>query len=214
LIHLADYIDHTLLKPDATVADIKKVCDEAIVHGFKAVCVNGCHVALAKERLSGHGVLLATVIGFPLGAMSTKAKAMEAEDAVKNGADEIDMVLNIGWLKSGMDDAVKEDIGLVKTAIGKATLKVILETCFLTDEEKKRACRLAVEAGAEFVKTSTGFGSGGATFEDVQLMKAAVGERAKIKASGGIRDRQTALKYIELGAARIGTSSGPYLVKP
>jgi deoxyribose-phosphate aldolase len=113
-----------------------------------------------------------------------------------------------------MDDAVKEDIGLVKTATGKATLKVILETCFLTNEEKKRACRLAVEAGAEFVKTSTGFGSGGATFEDVQLMKAAVGERAKIKASGGVRDRQTALKYIELGAARIGTSSGPYLVNP
>lgn len=214
LTSLAQYIDHTLLKPDATVAEIKKICDETIRYGFKAVCVNGCHVALAKKQLKGHNVQLATVVGFPLGAMSTKAKVMEAEDAIKNGADEIDMVLNIGWLKSGMDEAVREDIAMVKSAIGDAILKVILETCFLTDDEKKRACQLAVAAGAEFVKTSTGFGSGGATLADVQLMKATVGQQAKIKASGGIRDRQTALEYIELGVARIGTSSGPSLVSP
>ena len=214
MIVLEDYIDHTLLKPDATVADIKKLCDEAIWYGFKAVCVNGCHVALAKEQLKESDVQLATVVGFPLGAMSTRAKAMEAEDAVKNGADEVDMVLNIGLLKSGLDEAVREDIAMVKSTIGNTVLKVILETCFLTDDEKKRACHLTVGAGAEFVKTSTGFGSGGATFDDVRLMKAAVGEKAKIKASGGIRDRQTALEYIELGVARIGTSSGPSLVSP
>ncbi len=213
MLDLADYIDHTLLKPDATVSDIKKLCSEAKEHRFKAVCVNGCHLALVAEELRGHSVKMATVIGFPLGAMSTEAKVFEAKDAIAKGADEVDMVLNIGWLKSGFDDRVENEISQIKKAIDSKVLKVILETCYLTDDEKRRACALAVAAKADFVKTSTGFGTGGATLEDVRLMKEVVGERALIKASGGIRDRETALKFIKLGVSRIGTSSGPVLVK-
>ncbi len=212
-MNIADYIDHTNLKATATTEDIQKLCEEAKMYGFYAVCVNGCHVPLAASTLKNSNVKLAAVIGFPLGAMSTQAKVFEAKDCVQNGADEIDMVLNIGWLKSGMLDAVQDEIKAIKMAIGNKILKVILETCYLTEAEKEMACSLSVEAGADYVKTSTGFGSGGATMEDVLLMKKMVGDKAKIKASGGIKDKQTALQYIELGVSRIGTSSGPTLMQ-
>ncbi|MBR9854597.1 MAG: deoxyribose-phosphate aldolase [Algicola sp.] len=210
---LADFIDHTNLKPTATISDIQKLCDEAKQCGFYAVCVNGCHVGIAKKAIKNSQVKLAAVIGFPLGAMSTKAKVMEAKDCIKNGADEIDMVINIGWLKSGLFDAVREEIKTIKQAIGESILKVIIETCYLTEDEKKKACSLAKDAQADFVKTSTGFGTAGATFEDVILMKKIVGEELKVKASGGVKDQKTAKKYIELGVSRIGTSSGPDLIK-
>lgn len=210
---LADFIDHTNLKPSATIADIQKLCEEAKTYGFYAVCVNGCHVSVAKKALKNTPVKVAAVVGFPLGAMSTKAKVFEAVDCIENGADEIDMVINIGWLKSEMYDAVRDEIKNIKKAIGDKILKVIIETCYLTEEEKEKACALAVEARADFVKTSTGFGTGGATFEDVKLMKRVVGDKAKIKASGGVKDKETALRYIELGVSRIGTSSGPNLIK-
>jgi deoxyribose-phosphate aldolase len=209
---LAKYIDHTLLAPTATETQIQMLCEEAIAYGFKAVCVNGCWVALASEILQDTQVQVATVVGFPLGAMSTEAKVAEAKNAIENGADEVDMVLNLGWLKSQQYDKVQNDIARIKQAIGKKILKVILETCYLTDEEKEKACELALEANADYVKTSTGFGTGGATFEDIQLMKAVVGDRALIKASGGVRDKETALRYISLGVTRIGTSSGIKLV--
>ena len=212
-MQLKDFIDHTNLKPTATPADILQLCEEAKTYGFKAVCVNGCHLGPAKKSLKGSEVKLAAVIGFPLGAMSTQAKVFEAKNCVEHGADEIDMVINIGWLKSNMDDLVRKEIAEIKRVIGDKILKVILETCYLSEEEKERACTLSVEANADFVKTSTGFGSGGATFDDVALMKKMVAGKAKIKASGGIRDKKTAEKYIELGAERIGTSSGPSLVK-
>lgn len=211
-MHIADFIDHTNLKATATWADIKKLCGEAKEFGFYAVCVNGCHVPMAKQELDGSQVKLAAVIGFPLGAMSTGAKVFEAKDCVEHGADEIDMVINIGWLKSKKMDWVRDEIQAIKEAIGNKILKVIIETCYLTNDEKVTACKLAVEAGADYVKTSTGFGTGGATFEDVILMKKTVGDKAKIKASGGVKDKATALKYIELGVSRIGTSSGPHLL--
>lgn len=211
-MHIADFIDHTNLKATATWADIKKLCGEAKEFGFYAVCVNGCHVPMAKQELDGSQVKLAAVIGFPLGAMSTGAKVFEAKDCVEHGADEIDMVINIGWLKSNKMDWVRDEIQAIKEAIGNKILKVIIETCYLTNDEKVTACKLAVEAGADYVKTSTGFGTGGATFEDVILMKKTVGDKAKIKASGGVKDKATALKYIELGVSRIGTSSGPHLL--
>lgn len=210
---LSDYIDHTNLKATATPTDIESLCNEAKTYGFYAVCVNGCHVPLVREQLKDSQVKIAAVVGFPLGAMSTEAKVFEAKESVENGADEIDMVINIGWLKSKMNDAVRDEIKAIKTAIGDNILKVIIETCYLTQEEKETACLLAVEAGADFVKTSTGFGTGGATFDDVKLMKRMVGDKAQIKASGGVKDKETALKYIELGVSRIGTSSGPSLVK-
>lgn len=211
-MHIADFIDHTNLKATATWADIKKLCGEAKEFGFYAVCVNGCHVPMAKQELDGSQVKLAAVIGFPLGAMSTEAKVFEAKDCVEHGADEIDMVINIGWLKSNKMDWVRDEIQAIKEAIGNKILKVIIETCYLTNDEKVTACKLAVEAGADYVKTSTGFGTGGATFEDVILMKKTVGDKAKIKASGGVKDKAKALKYIELGVSRIGTSSGPHLL--
>lgn len=210
---LADFIDHTNLKPSATIADIQKLCEEAKTYGFYAVCVNSCHVSVAKKALKNTPVKVAAVVGFPLGAMSTKAKIFEAVDCIGNGSDEVDMVINIGWLKSEMYDAVRDEIKNIKKAIGDKILKVIIETCYLTEEEKEKACALAVEAHADFVKTSTGFGTGGATFEDVKLMKRVVGEKAKIKASGGVKDKETALRHIELGVSRIGTSSGPNLIK-
>lgn len=210
---IAQYIDHTNLKATATIEDIKNLCEEAKRYHFYAVCVNGCHVPLAKAALDDSKVKLAAVIGFPLGAMATVAKVDEAQICIDNGADEIDMVINIGWLKSRLNDAVLFEIKSIKDAIGDKILKVIIETCYLTQEEKETACKLAVEAGADFVKTSTGFGTGGATIEDVILMKEVVGDKAKIKASGGIKDKETALKYIELGVSRIGTSSGPTLLK-
>lgn len=209
---LNSYIDHTLLKPTATPEDIIKLCEEAKTYQLYAVCVNGCHIELAKQELLGSNVKLAAVIGFPLGAMSTAAKVFEAKDCIENGADEVDMVINIGWLKSGKDDLVEMEIFQIKKSIGNNILKVIIETCFLTDEEKENACKAAMYAGADFVKTSTGFGNGGATFKDVELMKRVVGTKVKIKASGGIKDVETAKKYINLGAERLGTSSGIALV--
>ncbi|MCM4169339.1 Deoxyribose-phosphate aldolase [Arenibacter antarcticus] len=211
-MQLQKYIDHTLLKASATEKDILELCDEALKFNFYAVCINGAHIPLVKSRLKGSPIKIAAVVGFPLGAMTTKSKVMEAEDYSDQGADEIDMVLNIGWLKSGKLIQVKEDIAQVKSGIGTKVLKVILETCYLTDEEKQIACRLAMEANADLVKTSTGFGPAGATFKDVLLLKQTVGDSLQIKASGGIKDRATALKYIELGASRIGTSSGTLML--
>lgn len=207
-MRLNQYIDHTLLKATATPKEIKELCAEAIEHQFYAVCVNGFYVEAAKAALKNSDVNLAAVIGFPLGGMTTDAKIFEANDCISRGADEIDMVINIGMLKSGNSKFVEEEIGAIKNIMGDKVLKVIIETCFLTDEEKEIACRAALKAGADFVKTSTGFGSGGATFEDVELMQKVVGDKMKIKASGGIKDRKTAEKFIKLGANRLGTSSG------
>ena len=210
---LEKYIDHTNLKPTSSLQDIVALCKEAIINDFYAVCVNGCHVATAHEKLKGTPVKVAAVIGFPLGAMSTKAKVCEAMDCIENGADEIDMVINVGWIKSERVDAVRDEIQAIKKAIGPKSLKVIIETCYLTEAEKELACLLAVDAKADFVKTSTGFGNGGATLADVQLMKRVVADQLKIKASGGIKNKEEALKYIALGVSRIGTSSGPELIK-
>ena len=211
---IAKYIDHTLLKADARKEDIEKLCSEAFHNGFASVCVNSCWVPLASELLAGTDVKVCTVVGFPLGAASGKAKAAEAAEAVKRGAAEIDMVMNIGMLKSGMLDDAKEDIQEVRDAVKGKTLKVIIETCLLTDEEKREACRLAAEAGADFVKTSTGFSTGGATVHDVELMKEAVAPYGlKVKASGGIRNYRDAKAMIDAGADRIGASAGIAIVK-
>lgn len=202
------FIDHTNLKPDAREADIIKLCDEAKMHRFKSVCVNPANVALAKRQLEGSGVLCCTVIGFPLGASETRVKAFETAAAVESGADEVDMVINVGKVKDGDWDYVKNDIAAVVAAANGATVKVIIETCLLTDEEKVYASRCAAEAGADFVKTSTGFSTGGATAHDVALMRSVVGENLGVKASGGIRTRESAREMIGAGALRIGTSSG------
>lgn len=209
---LNSYIDHTQLKAFATPKEIEMLCQEAINNQFYAVCVNGCYVELAKKRLAGSLVKIASVIGFPLGAMSTNSKVEEAKNAVADGADEIDMVINIGWLKNEDWNKVQRDIAAVKKAIGNKVLKVIIETCYLSTTEKKKACELSEKAGADFVKTSTGFGTGGATIEDIRLMKEMVGERLKVKASGGIRDTKTAMDFIKNGTDRIGTSSGIAIV--
>lgn len=206
------YIDHTQLKATATPQDIINLCNEAKEHNFYAVCVNGCHEKLAKKELEGSNVKLAVVVGFPLGMMDTETKIYEAKQSVINGADEIDMVINVGMLTSGNIEYVENEITNIKKAIGNVVLKVIIETCYLTKDEIKTACQLALNAKADFVKTSTGFGTGGATFEDVELMKSVVDGKAQIKASGGIRDIETALKYIEMGVTRLGTSSGMKLV--
>lgn len=210
---LNKYIDHTILKATASSADIQKLCEEAIEHEFYSVCVNGCYVADAKHLLQGTDVKVAAVVGFPLGAMTTAAKVFEAREAIENGASEIDMVINVAKLKDGEFDYVENEIRLIKEAIGDNVLKVIIETCYLTDEEKVKACELSLVAKADFVKTSTGFGTGGATYEDVKLMKSVVGDNAKVKASGGVRDKETAQKYVDLGAERLGTSSGIEIVK-
>ncbi len=202
------YIDHTVLKATTTPKDIEKLCNEAKEYKFYSVCVNGCYVSLCKKLLVNTDVKVAAVIGFPLGAMSTEAKVYEAKKCIEDGANEIDMVINVGMLKAKEYDYVREEIRQIKEAIGTNVLKVIIETCYLTDDEKVKACELAVEAKADFVKTSTGFGTNGATFEDVALMKKTVGNRAKVKASGGVKSYETAVKYIELGAERLGTSSG------
>lgn len=208
-MQLNRYIDHTMLKANATRADIEKLCQEAKQHEFASVCVNTCFVPLAAELLEGSEVKVCCVVGFPLGAMSTPAKAFEAQWAVEHGAQEMDMVLNVGAMISGEEEIVLRDIeAVVQAAHPKAIVKVILENCLLNDEQKIRACKLCVQAGAEFVKTSTGFSSGGATVEDVALMKRAVDGRAKVKAAGGIRTRQQALAMIEAGADRIGASAG------
>ncbi len=211
-MNIAGYIDHTNLKAAAGRENIGKLCREAREQGFYAVCVNGCYVEQAVKELEDSDVKVASVIGFPLGAMSKEAKVFEAADAVKNGADEIDMVLNIGFLKDGRDKEVEEEIRAVKEAVGSKVLKVIIETCYLDEGEKRRACRLCLAAGADFVKTSTGFGTGGATEEDLRLMKEEVGDKAQIKAAGGVRDVETAFRFIEIGASRLGTSSGVSLV--
>ena len=210
---LNKYIDHTILKATASNADVQKLCAEAIEHKFYSVCVNGCYVADAKHLLQGTDVKVAAVVGFPLGAMTTAAKVFEAKEAVENGASEIDMVINVAKLKDGEFDYVENEIRQIKEAIGDNVLKVIIETCYLTDEEKVKACELSLVAKADFVKTSTGFGTGGATYEDVKLMKSVVGDNAKVKASGGVRDKETAQKYVNLGAERLGTSSGIEIVK-
>ena len=210
---IAKYIDHTLLAADATKERIEELCREAAEHHFASVCVNSCWVREASALLDGTGVHVCTVVGFPLGAMETKAKAEEAAIAVSNGADELDMVLNIGFLKSGMDSEVLEDIKAVREACRGRILKVIIETCLLSDEEKVRACILSKEAGADFVKTSTGFSRGGAEVHDVALMHRTVGGSLGVKASGGIRDLDTAMAMIEAGATRIGASAGVAIVK-
>lgn len=199
--------DHTILKADATRADVERVCREAAQYGFISVCVNSFYTAFVAERLKGSGVKVCTVIGFPLGQMSTRAKAAETRIAVEDGADEIDMVINVGALKDRDYETVLTDIRQVKEACGGALLKVIIETCLLAEEEKVKACELAVEAGADFVKTSTGFSTGGAVCEDVALMRRIVGESVGVKASGGIRDTQTAERMVEAGASRLGTSA-------
>ncbi len=201
-------IDHTNLKQDAVVADIERLCDEARAFDFATVCVNSCWTARAAELLHGTDIGVTTVIGFPLGAMSTAAKVAETEIAVADGATEIDMVLNVGHLKDGDDGIVERDIAAVVKAAGNAGVKVILECCLLTDDEIVRACEASVRAGAAFVKTSTGFSTGGATLEDVRLMRKTVGDRCKVKAAGGIHNRAEALAMVEAGADRLGTSSG------
>ncbi len=210
---LAKYIDHTLLKADATPEQIKKLCAEAEEYQFASVCVNSCYARLAHECLRGRGVAVCCVVGFPLGAMSPRAMAYEARCAAEDGASEIDMVLPIGALKAGDDETVRETIGAVVEAVtGRAIVKVILEACLLTDAEKVRACQLAESVGAAFVKTSTGFSSGGATEHDVALMRKSVSPAVQVKAAGGIRDRETALKMIAAGADRIGASAGIQIV--
>lgn len=207
------YIDHTNLQPDATKADIQKLCDEAKQYDFASVCVNPGWVKFAADELKDSDVNVVTVIGFPLGATTTASKAFEAKNAIENGADEVDMVINVGALKDHDDDFVKADIeAVVKAAAGHIT-KVIIEACLLTDEEKVRACELSVAAGAAFVKTSTGFSKGGATVHDVALMKKTVGDRAKVKASGGVHTRDEMLALIDAGAERIGASAGVKLMK-
>lgn len=212
-MNIAKTIDHTILKPDVTEADVIKVCEEAKTHGFFSVCVNPYYVPLVAEALSGTDVKVTSVIGFPLGANTSVIKAAEANQSVMDGANEIDMVINVSALKDKKYDYVRDDIKAVVDAIaGKAILKVILETCLLTKEEIVKACELSKEAGAQFVKTSTGFSTGGATVEDVKLMKDTVGDSMEVKASGGVRDYETAMKVIEAGATRIGASSSVDIV--
>ena len=209
---LNQYIDHTLLKATATTEEIIKLCNEAKEHNFFSVCVNSSYVKLAKKQVKKSNVKVCSVIGFPLGAMSTKAKVYEAKQALKDGADEIDMVINVGLLKSKKYNKVYKDIKAVKKIMPKNTLKVILETCYLDKDEILKVSELALKAKADFIKTSTGFGTGGATIEDVKLMKSVAADKMKIKASGGVRDAKTAQEYINLGVSRLGTSSGIAIV--
>lgn len=206
-------IDHTLLKATATTADIEKLCEEAVKYGFKSVCVNPCFVAKAKEFVKDSDVLVCTVIGFPLGANATSVKVFETRKAVEDGADEIDMVINIGKAKEHDFVYLEEEIREVVIAAGGRTVKVIIETCYLTDEEKIEACKAAVRAGAHFVKTSTGFGTGGATVQDVALMRRTVPAEVGVKASGGIRTPEDLQAMVEAGANRIGASAGIKLIE-
>ena len=206
------FIDNTLLKADALNDDIKSLCLESKKYNFKSVCINPSFIELAKKELDGSDVLVCTVIGFPLGSMTTESKVFETEDAILKGADEIDMVINISKLKEKDDFYVKNEIKLIKNACKNHVLKVIIECCLLTDEEKVRACLLAKEAGADFVKTSTGFSKHGATVEDVKLMRETVGPKMGVKAAGGVRTHDEMIQMIEAGATRIGTSSGAKLM--
>ena len=205
--NIAQYIDYTLLKPTATFAVIEKLCQEALSYHFFSVCVNSSYISYAKNLLKESPIKLCSVVGFPLGAMSPQAKANETTIALEEGADEIDMVMNIGWFLSGQIHKVSEEVSLIKKITGAKVLKLIIETCYLSDEQKRLACLMGVDAGADFIKTSTGFGTGGATLGDVQLMKEVIGENALIKASGGIRTREVALEYLALGVSRIGASA-------
>jgi len=212
-MNIAKYIDHTILKPEATVEEVKKLCKEAREYNFASVCVNGCYAKLVSSELAGSDVKTCVVVGFPLGAMTKEAKAFETSDAIKNGADEIDMVINVGALKDKNYDLLKQDVeAVVNAAKDKAIVKVIIETCLLTDEEKVKACEISKEAKADFVKTSTGFSTGGATKEDIALMRKTVGEGLGVKASGGVRDYNTAMDMINAGASRIGASASISIV--
>lgn len=211
-MEISKYIDHTLLKATATEEDIITLCDEAIEYNFFSVCVNGCYVKLAKERLKNSDVKVAAVVGFPLGAMDKDVKIYETEKAVLDGASEIDMVINVGYLKSKKYNEIFEEISGIKSVMGDLVLKVILETCYLDESEKRKVLQICLDAGADFVKTSTGFGTGGATIEDIKIMKEIVDGKALIKASGGIKNYTTAKEYIDLGVKRIGTSSGIAIV--
>ncbi|UJL44882.1 deoxyribose-phosphate aldolase [Virgibacillus sp. NKC19-16] len=211
---LAKYIDHTALKPDTTKETIKQIVDEAREYEFASVCVNPYWVPFCYENLKDTSIKICTVIGFPLGATSTASKVFETEQAIKDGATEVDMVINVGELKSKNDEAVQADIkSVVSAAKDRALTKVIIETSLLSNDEKIRACKLAKEAGADFVKTSTGFSGGGATVEDIKLMRQTVGSEMGIKASGGVRDNKSTIEMIDAGATRIGASSGIEIVK-
>ena len=205
-------IDHTVLKADTPLETVKRICDEAMEYGFASVCINPCHVAYCADYLKDSDVNVCTVIGFPLGANTSAVKAFETKDAIANGADEIDMVMNIGALKDKNYDLVRNDVKAVVEAANGTLVKVILETCLLTEDEIKKACELCVEAKADYVKTSTGFSTRGATIEDVRIMKAAVQGKAKVKAAGGVRTHEDMVKIVEAGADRIGTSAGCSLV--
>lgn len=211
-MELAKAIDHTLLKATAMPSDISVLCAEAKEHGFFSVCVNSSYVSLAKTETQESDVKVCAVVGFPLGAMSIEAKVFETEQAIRDGADEIDMVIHVGRFKSGESSYIGEEIHRIKSAAGDRVLKVILETCYLTKEEIQAACEIAVENGADFVKTSTGFGTGGATREDIGLMLETVGGKAQVKASGGVKSREMAEDYLSMGVTRIGTSSGIAIV--
>ncbi|MEG2983233.1 MAG: deoxyribose-phosphate aldolase [Peptostreptococcaceae bacterium] len=212
--NIAKMIDHTVLKAVATTADIKKLCKEAKEHNFFSVCINPANIELAKKELEGSEVKVCTVIGFPLGANTSEVKAFETKDAIAKGADEVDMVINIGALKDKNYDYVLNDIkAVVDAANKKALVKVIIETCYLTDEEKKIACELSVKAGTDFVKTSTGFGTGGSTPEDIKLMRDVVGPNIGVKASGGVRTQDDAKAVISAGCSRIGASASVAIAK-
>lgn len=212
-MQLSRYIDHTLLKPEAQLAQIEKLCTEAKEHGFFSVCVNTSYVRTCAELLQGSSVKVCCVVGFPLGTMDTASKAFETQTAIANGAQEIDMVIQIGALKDRRLDYVRDDIKAVVTAARGHTVKVIIETSLLSQDDKILACKAALEAGAHFVKTSTGFGGGGATVEDVRLMKSVVGDQMQVKASGGIKDAAQAKAMIDAGATRLGTSSGITIIQ-
>lgn len=211
-MELNGYIDHTILKAEATSQEVKKLCEEAKQYKFASICVNTCFTELVSSELKGSDVKTCVVVGFPLGAMSTEAKAFEAKSAVAKGAQEVDTVINVGSLKEKNYDFVLQDIKAVVDASRPAIVKVILENCLLTDEEKVKACQLSVEAGAAFVKTSTGFSTSGATSEDIVLMRKTVGKDIGVKASGGVRTKEDALKMIEAGASRIGASASIKIV--
>lgn len=206
-------IDHTVLKADTPLETVKRICDEAMEYGFASVCINPCHVAYCADYLKDSDVNVCTVIGFPLGANTSAVKAFETKDAIANGADEIDMVMNIGALKDKNYDLVRDDVKAVVESANGTLVKVILETCLLTEDEIKKACELCVEAKADYVKTSTGFSTRGATIEDVRIMKEAVHGKAKVKAAGGVRTPEDMVKIVAAGADRIGTSAGCSLVK-
>lgn len=209
---IAAMIDHTLLKAFATPAQIEQLCKEAAEYHFASVCVNPAYVALAAKLLKGTGVKVCTVIGFPLGANTSAVKAFEAKDAIANGAEEVDMVINVGTMKAGDYELVEKDIKAVVDAANGTLVKVIIETCYLTDEEKVLACKAAAKAGADFVKTSTGFGTGGATPADVALMRSSIPDSMKVKASGGVHNYEEAMAVVEAGASRIGASAGMAIV--